>query len=214
MRHSAICIVFAVVVSAVVVFQSRAEESGTSAIPKVGKKAKNVELQAIDGKKVKLSQLAKPGPVVLVLLRGYPGYQCPLCIRQVGELRKHAKDFQELKTTIVLVYPGEKDGLKERAAEFLKDSPLPKGFVFAIDPGYKFTTKYGLRWDAEAETAYPATFVLDKGRIVKFRKVSKSHGDRAKVEEVLNVLAGLQLANSAKGREIPQDRGTANPVNR
>jgi hypothetical protein len=43
--------------------------------------------------------------------------------------------------------------------------------------------------------------------VVKFRKVSKSHGDRSKADDVLNVLRGLRIADLSKGREIPQTSG-------
>jgi hypothetical protein len=42
-----------------------------------------------------------------------------------------------------------------------------------------------LRWDAPRETAYPATFVLDKNRLVRFAKISHTHGDRTKASDVL-----------------------------
>ena len=45
-------------------------------------------------KKVKLSALAKDGPVVLVVLRGFPGYQCPACSQQVRDFREHAKTLR------------------------------------------------------------------------------------------------------------------------
>ena len=83
---------------------------------------------------------------------------------------------------------------------------LPKPLLLVIDPAYKFTNLYGLRWNAEAETAYPSTFVLDPKRKVMFRKVSKSHGDRAKAEEVLEVVAAMKFADTAKGEEIPGDQ--------
>ena len=54
--------------------------------PKVGDEAKDFELVALGGEKVKLSTLTAKGPVVLVVLRGYPGYQCPLCTRQFGQI--------------------------------------------------------------------------------------------------------------------------------
>ena len=57
-----------------------------------------------------------------------------------------------------------------------------------LDPDYKFTNAYHLRWDAKAETAYPSTFVIDAERKVQFAKVSKSHGDRASADEVLEAL--------------------------
>ena len=61
---------------------------------KVGDTAPDVELQLPgSSEKVKLSTLAEKGPVVLAVLRGYPGYQCPACSRQLGDLVQHADDF-------------------------------------------------------------------------------------------------------------------------
>lgn len=174
---------------------------------KLGDSAKDFELQPLEGKKkLKLSTLAKDGPVVLVVLRGFPGYQCPLCSRQVNDFREHADEFADLQTKVVLVYPGPAADLKQRAHEFLKNDALPKPLLLVVDPAYKFTNLYGLRWEAANETVYPSAFVLDPERVVKYRKVSKSHGDRAKAEEVLEVLAAMNFAASAKGEEIPGDQ--------
>ncbi len=53
--------------------------------PMVGEKAPDFALSTPEGKSVRLSEMASKGPVVLVVLRGYPGYQCPYCNRQVQE---------------------------------------------------------------------------------------------------------------------------------
>ena len=157
----------------------------------LGDTAKDVEFQPLEGDKIKLSQLAKQGPVVLVVLRGYPGYQCPLCSRQVAEFRKHAEEFKKLNAKVVLIYPGTAEKLRERAEEFLAGKELPEPLLLAIDPGYGFTSRYGLRWDAPGETAYPSAFVIDEQRTVKFRKVSRTHGDRASAKEVIAALSKM-----------------------
>jgi peroxiredoxin len=128
---------------------------------------------------------------VLVVLRGYPGYQCPLCSRQVADLRKHAEEFRELGASVLLVYPGSADELQKRAKEFLEGEKLPEPLRLVIDPDYEFTVRYGLRWNAPAETAYPSAFVLDEDRTVKYRKVSQTHGDRADTEELLEAVRKL-----------------------
>lgn len=172
---------------------------------KVGDTAMDFEFQPIEGKNVKLSKLAENGPVVLVVLRGYPGYQCPLCSQQVRDLRQRAAEFAEIGATVVLVYPGPEDELRKRAREFLKGDVLPKPLLLVIDPAYRLTNLYGLRWDAAGETAYPSTFILDSHRKVRYAKVSRTHGDRAKTEELLELLAAMTFADTAKGREIPAD---------
>ena len=153
--------------------------------PAVGAEAPDFELMSIGGEKVKLSKLTEKGPVVLVVLRGYPGYQCPLCTKQVGELIGKADEFKKAGAQVVFVYPGPADKLKEKADEFVKGKDYPAQFTLLLDPDYTFTNAYGLRWDAKNETAYPSTFVLDGKRKVTFAKVSTTHGDRSKVADVL-----------------------------
>lgn len=161
----------------------------------IGQVAPDIELQPLEGNPVKLSKFTRKGPVVLVVLRGFPGYQCPACSGQVAELRSHAKEFEALKTNIVLVYPGPEANLKARAREFLEGTKLPPTMTLVIDPNYTFTKTYGLRWDAPAETAYPSTFVLDGDRKVQFRKLSVSHGDRAKAEDILAAVKKISNDN-------------------
>ena len=60
--------------------------------------------------------------------------------------------------------------------------------MLVLDPDQKFVTAAGLRWEALNETAYPSTFIVDGDGKVTFRKVSKSHGDRAEAADVLKAL--------------------------
>lgn len=156
---------------------------------KVGDQAPDVEFQPLAGdEKIKLSNLNEEGPVVLVVLRGWPGYQCPICFRQMGDLVRQREALQQAGATVVLVYPGPADELSERAQEFLKDTSLPEPFIMVVDPDYAFTNLYHLRWDEPRETAYPSTFVIDQDGKIAFRKTSFSHGDRAKTDDVLDAV--------------------------
>ncbi len=56
--------------------------------PKVGDAAPNFTLQTLDNKSVELQQFTATQAVVLVVLRGWPGYQCP-DLHAAGE-RVHA----------------------------------------------------------------------------------------------------------------------------
>ena len=87
-----------------------------------------------------------------------------------------------------MVYPGPAEDLKKHAEDFVRGKQLPDNFYLVLDADYQFTKTYQLRWDAKNETAYPATFVIDRGRKVQFAKISKSHGGRASVNEVLQAL--------------------------
>lgn len=159
-----------------------------SAKPAVGDEAKDFELATPAGKQVKLSDQLKQGPVVLLVLRGYPEYQCPVCTRQVGQFIANAAKLKEANASVLLVYPGAAQDLAKRADEFIRDQSLPDNFHFLIDPDYKFTNAYNLRWDAKRETAYPSTFVIGKDGKITFAKISMTHRGRADAKDVLKVL--------------------------
>ena len=53
--------------------------------PAVGKDAPDFQLKNLNDELVSLNKLTAEHNVVLVVLRGWPGYQCPICSRQVGE---------------------------------------------------------------------------------------------------------------------------------
>ncbi len=161
--------------------------------PAVGDKAPDFTLSTLKGKRVRLSEVTATAPVVLVALRGYPGYQCPLCNKQAHDFLKSAQGFADAKVRVILVYPGPSDDLAAKATEFVTDKDLPENFDLLLDPGYEFTNLYGLRWDAPKETAYPSTFMIDQKGIVFFSKISKSHGGRTKAAELLEVLMKRKL---------------------
>jgi len=158
--------------------------------PDVGSKAPDFTLSTPEGTPIRLSELTAKGKVVLVVLRGYPGYQCPYCQRQVHDFQVNAGKFTAQGIQLLLVYPGPPADLEKRAQEFMaKEGTLPANFHLVIDPDYKFTDQYGLRWNAPHETAYPSTFLIDQHGIITSRKISHTHGDRTSADEVLNDLA-------------------------
>ena len=157
--------------------------------PGVGDVAADFELLSPDERKMQLSQLTAEGPVVVIVLRGYPGYQCPVCSTQLGQFLSKAKSFEKAKAQVVMVYPGPAEGLKKHAEDFVSGKTLPGNFHLVFDPDYTFTKAWHLRWDAPNETAYPATFVVDGKGKIQFTKISMTHGGRAGVDEVLKAVA-------------------------
>ncbi len=156
--------------------------------PAVGAKAPDFTLSTVNGGSVRLSEVLSKGPVALIVLRGYPGYQCPYCNRQVQDFIQKAQAFADAGTHIVMIYPGPPENLRTKANEFLVDKKLPDNFDLLLDPGYEFTNLYGLRWDAPHETAYPSTFLIDRQGVIFFSKIVKEHGGRTTAAEVLDAL--------------------------
>jgi peroxiredoxin len=154
----------------------------------VGDKAANFALSTIQGKTVRLSEVAAKSPVGLVVLRGYPGYQCPFCNRQVQDFIANAQGFIDAGAQVLLVYPGPPDNLAAKAAEFATGKMMPANFELLLNPGAEFTNLYSLRWDASHETAYPSMLLIDRHGVVFFSKTVKEHGDRTKATEILDAL--------------------------
>lgn len=180
-------------IAAVAVSFAGGTAMGAEASPKVGEKAPDFTLKTLDDQTVQLSELTAKANVVLVVLRGWPGYQCPICEVQVQDFIRAATAFEKAKARLVFVYPGPAAELKAHAEEFKtsKGKEWPKDFLYVLDPNFTLVNAYGLRWDAPRETAYPSTFVLDKKGVVRFAKVSRGHGDRSKAAAVLSEVKKL-----------------------
>jgi peroxiredoxin Q/BCP len=157
-----------------------------AAPPAVGQKAPDFTLATPTGTTVTLSKEPSKSIVVLVVLRGFPGYQCPYCQKQVHDFIEHAADFSAKKATVLLVYPGPPADLDQRAKEFLaKQAHLPPNITLVTDPDYAMTNLYDLRWNAPSETAYPSTFIINRKGTITFVKISHSHDDRSTASDIL-----------------------------
>lgn len=149
--------------------------------------APDITLKTLDGAPIDLATLQAQGPLVYIQLRGWVGYQCPLCTKQVGDVLSHAKDFEAAGAEVVLAYPGPAAEIDARASEFIAGKDFPANIHFLLDPDLAAVNALGLRWDAPKETAYPAALILRDGKVA-FSKISDSHGGRAGAEELLAAL--------------------------
>jgi len=160
--------------------------SAFAAPPSIGQKAPDFTLSTPTGAPIKLSDQVSKSTVILVVLRGFPGYQCPYCQKQVHDFIGHAAEFSAKMAQVLLVYPGPPAVLDQHAKEFLaKQANLPPNVTLVTDPDYAMTNLYDLRWDAPAETAYPSTFIIDRKGTITFEKISHSHDDRSVASDIL-----------------------------
>lgn len=189
MKHSKLFSPRALVLAAVALALAAAAPATMPATPPaVGDMAKDFNLNDLAGQPVSLASAEKDGPVVVIFLRGWVGYQCPICTKQVGDFVVHADDFKAAHARVLLIYPGPAAELKEKAAEFSADLKLPEGFTLLTDPETTTATAWNLRWNKKGETAYPSTFVIDTTNKITFAKISHSHADRAAAADVLKVI--------------------------
>jgi peroxiredoxin len=157
--------------------------------PQVGDDAPQFVLQTLDEHPVDFAQVARGRTAILVVLRGWPGYQCPFCTTQVYEYVGHAAEFAARDIPVVMIYPGPAEQLRAHAREFLGDKRWPANFHFVLDPDYEFAGRYGLRWEAKGETVYPSTLVVGPAGKITFAHVSREHGDRVGAAALLRILA-------------------------
>ena len=160
--------------------------------PNVGDAAEDFTLQTKTGQSVSLKKTLEAGPVVLVVLRGWPGYHCMMCQKQVGRLIQHADELNDQSAQVLFVFPGPPEGLKDHGSEFATTVELPDSMTLLLDPDYTMTQSYDLRWDATGETAFPSTFVIDQAGQIRFADISFRHGGRTSAEEILEALRDMR----------------------
>lgn len=122
--------------------------------PAVGEKAVNFDLPIVgEDDYIELKNEYANGPVVVVVLRGYPGYQCPLCSQQVGSLINRAQALAKETHRVIMVYPGQPTELERHAEQFIGSRAVRNPLVLVRDPAMQMVESWGLRWDAPRESA-------------------------------------------------------------
>jgi len=116
--------------------------------------------------------------VVVVFYRG--GW-CPHCKKQMVELQSHYRDFNEAKTVVVGV--SNEDG---PAATAFRDK-LGLGFELYSDAELTMITAWGVE-DFGSGISRPATFVIEPGGAISYRKVGESPADHPSMDELLAAL--------------------------
>lgn len=112
-----------------------------------------------------------------VLLVFYMGHWCPHCQKQLGELEARVGEFAQHGTTIVAVSTDTPEDIAALVAKL--------GLTFDVysDTDLQTIGKWGVA-DYGANVAKPASFVIQPGGAVTFRKVGE--GDQApSVDELL-----------------------------
>lgn len=141
------------------------------AIPLAGEPAPDFQLEDSEGRIVTLSRLAAERPLVLLFVRGT---QSADCVRQLIDYRNSTLQFERAGVRVIAVSPDEPS-----TSGYLK---LERGIAFPLlsDPALGVFRTWGLMGtDGEIR---PATFVVDRDRIVRTRAI----GQRPEAERMLS----------------------------
>lgn len=136
-------------------------------------------VQGRDGSTVDLATLWENQPVVVVF---YRGHWCPHCQRQLGDLEKRRAELTALGATVIAI---SSDTPADAAAMKTK---LALGFELYSDSELAVITKWGVE-DFGQGIAKPATFVVQPGGSITFRKIGEKPEDRPSSQQILDALA-------------------------
>ena len=144
--------------------------------------APDTELRDRAGAPVSLANLWAKQRVVVVF---YMGGWCPHCKKQLGELNTRQKEFADAGAVIVGI---SADTPADAAA--LQDE-LALNFTLFGDPQLTAIGAWGVA-ETKANVAKPATFIVEAGGAISFRRVGADMNDRPSTDDVLTALRNSQ----------------------
>lgn len=169
-----------------------------------GIQAPDFEALTYQGSPVRLSDINKEGPVVLVFYRG--GW-CMYCNRQLQDLQSHLDAFKSLSASIVAISVD----LQENSAKSVEEKQLE--FTVISDPGADLLELYNLVFQVPDDTvkkyeeygidlkaasgrddhviAIPAMYVIDQNGRIVYAHANRDYTIRPNLGDILDVLKSL-----------------------
>lgn len=131
-----------------------------------------------DGTQVDLATMWANQKVLVVFYRG--GW-CPYCQKQLVELQTNQKKFADAGAIIL--------GISSDAAEDANKTrdKLQLNFELYSDPQLAVISQWGVE-DVGSNIARPATFVVEPGGTITYRRIGKGPADRPTIEELISAL--------------------------
>jgi peroxiredoxin len=145
-----------------------------------------------EGHKIDLREFRGKKNLVVVVMRGFPGYLCPYCTAQTARLIENYDKFEQRQAEILVVFPGEKTKIPDfvqAAQSTAQNKPLP--FPILLDEDRKVIEQLGIK----GSLAKPSTYILDKKGEIRFAYVGATPTDRPSVKAML---AELDEINKSK----------------
>ena len=169
----------------------RSEEPVRTSHPQVGQPFPYTRFLNGSGQVVDVGTWTGKKNVLLVFMRGFPGYVCPKCTRHTAQLIERHDEFTTRNTQVLLVYPGPTESIPQfvKAVRELLTStvtgelPLP----ILLDVDLAAVKAVGIQGDL----AWPASFIIGVDGLIKYGYIGKSYLDRPTVDEILQAVDRL-----------------------
>lgn len=168
----------------------------------IGDKAPEFTGRDQNGNTLQLSKLLKKGKVVIVF---YRGQWCPICMPHVKRLQDSLDKIKEKGANVILISPENLENIQKTILKtnvkipvlYDKDYKIMKGFDVDFTPrnSLKFLYNTVLRADlknAQSDDSQtlpiPATYIIDKDRMIIWRHFNRDYKKRSKVKDILDQL--------------------------
>ena len=106
---------------------------------------------------------------------------------------------QKETTQILVLSVDDPEDLQRMVDRISEDGTGPPDFPFLTDPGHAVIDRYGLFNDADPrgrQITHPATFIIDRDGVVRWRFVEVDYRVRPSNEEILEALNRVQAPDS------------------
>ena len=167
----------------------------------VGIEAPLFKTTDIEGNKIKVSELLKSGPVVIVF---YRGEWCPWCTKYLSELNESLPEIKAKGASVLVVSPEVKsssENTKKMTASdfvFISDADLKIGkaydVLFHVTEDYQGKVHAKLKKGDPSNTSVvdnlpvPATYVIGVDGKITYRQFDYNYSKRANAGDILEVL--------------------------
>ncbi len=169
---------------------------------KVGEKAPQIVGISVDGKKINSTEILKTKPIVLIF---YRGQWCPVCNRYLSNLNDSLQFITDKNAEILVVGPEPFDKaqkvIEKTNASFtlMPDTTLKTlkdyDVLFTVTQRYQNKINTLLLTDIaknngkeNAELPVPATYIIGKDGVIKWRHFDYNYNVRATVKQILDNL--------------------------
>jgi peroxiredoxin len=170
---------------------------GPPAVEKEDIVASDGTVRSRAGQELQLASLWQDGRIVVVFIRGH---WCPHCQHQLSKLNEARDELAAKGVRRVAVITS--DAPEEVDALIVK---LALGYVEVYsDAQLAVITKWGVSDHANG-IALPATFVVEKGGAISWRKVGAKPTDHPSVADLMQVLSGRLVPRDDPRPVVPRD---------
>ena len=102
------------------------------------------------------------------------------------------KDPSLSDTRILAVAIDSKEDLQKMSDNISKNGGQPQGFLFLSDSQHKVIDRYGLLKERSQGLPHPATYVIDKKGVVRWKFVDVNYRVRPAGQQILAALKALR----------------------